>query len=269
MTELQDGFMDLALALPFPLGWPPYATTIILATVASRIMLTLPFSLWARRRMRAVEEHVLPALAEEKQTVQRTEQLKMMRERFKGTQEELDLELRRRFREAMTKRRDVLLKQHAGSPIATMLIPILAQAPLFVGMSYFFVALARPPAAFILDAESFLSLTSMTHTDPTAALPIALGILTLANVESANWFLGERAREIEARERARRKRLREEGKIALPSLGTIVKPLLRGLSVVRIVFGTMMPGTVIVYWVTSAAYGLVQTWIFDYLDRRR
>jgi inner membrane protein COX18 len=38
-------FLDLAVALPVPAGWPPYSTSIILATLVSRFAL-LPVSIW-------------------------------------------------------------------------------------------------------------------------------------------------------------------------------------------------------------------------------
>ena len=41
-------FLDLAIALPYPLSWPPYASTIILTTVISRLVFTVPFSIWVR-----------------------------------------------------------------------------------------------------------------------------------------------------------------------------------------------------------------------------
>jgi inner membrane protein COX18 len=45
MQGLCDGFLDLAIALPIPPSLPPYATTIILTTVAARVLL-LPVAIW-------------------------------------------------------------------------------------------------------------------------------------------------------------------------------------------------------------------------------
>lgn len=47
-SGLQNGFLDLALALPLPPDWPTYSSAIILTTVAGRALLTLPFSVWVR-----------------------------------------------------------------------------------------------------------------------------------------------------------------------------------------------------------------------------
>ena len=48
VQRASDGFLDLALALPFPEAIPPYSGTIILLTVATRLFLTVPFSIWVR-----------------------------------------------------------------------------------------------------------------------------------------------------------------------------------------------------------------------------
>jgi mitochondrial inner membrane protein COX18 len=142
----------------------------------------------------------------------------------------------------MEKRRSALLKEHSGSPLATMLIPALTQLPLFVLMSVFFNRLCQPPFSMIIDDESFLTLTSITHTDPTAVLPIALGLITLANTESANWFLGDQVRAREERERQMRDKLRAEGKLVPPSPRNLLRAVMRVLSVGRIIIGMMAPG---------------------------
>jgi mitochondrial inner membrane protein COX18 len=48
VETLAEEFLDLALALPFPSSLPPYSTTIILFTVASRLAFTVPISVWVR-----------------------------------------------------------------------------------------------------------------------------------------------------------------------------------------------------------------------------
>jgi hypothetical protein len=45
-SSIYDGFLDLAVALPWPSSFPPYSSTIILLTIASRLALTVPFSVW-------------------------------------------------------------------------------------------------------------------------------------------------------------------------------------------------------------------------------
>ena len=45
---LKEGFLDLSLALPWPVDFPQYTSTIILVSVLSRLVFTLPFSVWVR-----------------------------------------------------------------------------------------------------------------------------------------------------------------------------------------------------------------------------
>lgn len=47
IQSLCDGFLDLTAALPIPPSLPPYSTTIILVTLATRVAL-LPVSIWVR-----------------------------------------------------------------------------------------------------------------------------------------------------------------------------------------------------------------------------
>jgi inner membrane protein COX18 len=132
-----------------------------------------------------------------------------------------------------------LLAEHSATPWVTVLLPVAAQLPVFV-LSTVVVARACAPGS-PRDAEAFLSLTSLTHVDPTAALPIALGLVTLANVESSSWFASaaqaERARntaEWAAARRARGENVLETGKY--------IKSGLRLLSVGRILWAATVPG---------------------------
>ena len=49
IQTLSDGVLDLAIALPYPPSIPVYSTTIIAVTVVTRLILTVPFSIWVRR----------------------------------------------------------------------------------------------------------------------------------------------------------------------------------------------------------------------------
>ena len=76
-------------------------------------------------------------------------------------------------------------------------MPIVSQLPVFIGTSWMLSHLSQPPTLF--DNESFLTLTSLAHSDPTATLPIVLGLVTLANVESSRWFASAEALQRENR----------------------------------------------------------------------
>lgn len=96
----------------------------------------------------------------------------------------------------------------------------------------------------MFDSESFLTLTSLSHADPTAALPIALGLITLANVESSSsirWFASAEARERKELEEKRIAEKRARGDVVLQPQ-KIVQSALRLLSVGRILIGALVPG---------------------------
>ncbi|KAI0004898.1 60Kd inner membrane protein-domain-containing protein [Russula compacta] len=265
-SAIQDGFLDLAVALPWPPSFPPYSSTIILLTVVSRLVLTVPFSVWAKKKQWRAEEIVIPTLQEAKPLVEKEVLCEMRVEQPRGTKEELRGMFNERVKKAMIARRSELFAQHRCYPWLTMLIPPLTQLPLFLGSSILFSRLSQPPTVF--DSEAFLTLTSLAHADPTAALPIALGIITFANVESSRWFVSVAAREQEEREQKRIAEKRAQGQIVLEPR-KILQSGLRLLSVGRILIGAVVPGSVVVYWVTSATFGLLQSWIFDYWERRR
>ncbi|KAH9006942.1 60Kd inner membrane protein-domain-containing protein [Lactarius hatsudake] len=265
-TSIYNGFLDLAIALPWPASFPPYSSTIILLTIASRLALTVPFSVWAKRRQWRAEALVMPALQEVKPLVEKQVLHEMRVEQARGTKEELRKMHSERVKKNMTTRRDELFASHRCRPWVTMLVPPLTQLPLFVGSSMFLSRLSQPPTVF--DSESFLTLTSLAHADPTAALPIALGIITLANVESSRWFISKEAKERDELEQKRVAEKRAQGHMVLEPR-KIVQSGLRILSVGRILIGSVVPGSVLLYWVSSATFGLLQSWAFDYWERQR
>lgn len=135
--------------------------------------------------------------------------------------------------------RNELYANHRCRPWITMLVPPLTQLPLFVGSSMFLSRISQPPTVF--DSESFLTLTSLSHADPTATLPIALGIITLANVESSRWFISEAVKEKEELKQKSLSEKRAQGHIVLEPQ-KIVQSGLRILSVGRILISALVPG---------------------------
>lgn len=208
----------------------------------------------------------MPALQEAKPLVEKQVLHEMRVEQARGTKEELRKMHSERAKKNMTARRDELFASHRCRPWVTMLVPTLTQLPLFVGSSMFLSRLSQPPTVF--DSESFLTLTSLAHADPTAALPIALGIITLANVESSRWFISKEAKERDELEQKRVAEKRAQGHMVLEPR-KIVQSGLRILSVGRILIGSVVPGSVLLYWVSSATFGLLQSWVFDYWERQR
>ncbi|KAF9247303.1 60Kd inner membrane protein-domain-containing protein [Melanogaster broomeanus] len=266
LDVLKDGFLDLAIALPIPALWPAYSTTIILCTVLSRLALTVPFSIWAKRRQWRAEEQVLPILQSEQPTVAKRVLEDMQKDKVRGTKEELQKIHGTRMKEILTARRKELFAEYRCRPGVTMAIPPLTQLPIFVGCSMILSHLSRYPTPF--DSEPFLTLSTLAHPDPTATLPIALGLITLANVESSAWFMTDQQRERQLKVQAWKEKKVARGETVLEPQ-KIIKSVLRLASIGRIIVATMVPGGVVLYWITSATFGLVQTWILDYWELRR
>ncbi|KAH9853524.1 60Kd inner membrane protein-domain-containing protein [Lenzites betulinus] len=263
---LSEGFLDLAIALPFPPEWPPYSCSIILVTVVTRLAFTVPFSVWAKNRQWRAENVVVPQLKSEMPVIHKQVQQDMKRDGFRGDKEAVIAEINKRSRPVAAERRKRLLRAHSCSPIPTIALPIVTQLPLFVGTSMVLSHAARAPTPF--DAEAFFTLTSLAHADATLTLPIMLGMITLANVESARWFVSAEALEREQRVARWTAERRARGENVLEPR-RIYQTSLRIMAVARILIAAMVPGCIQLYWVTSATFGLLQSWALDYWDMRR
>jgi mitochondrial inner membrane protein COX18 len=162
-----------------------------------------------------------------------------------------------------------------------MLVPPISQIPIFVLLSATFLHAANEPGS-VLRNEAFLTLNSLAHPDPTVALPIALGLISIASIETSTWFTSE---EHSRRFAAVRRRERAHGKMVIQPM-KYVRSILRGLSVGRIILASMAPGvsyvlkyrfrvfiasmqSVEIYWLTSTTFGLFTNWAMHYSESRR
>ncbi|CAA7259849.1 unnamed protein product [Cyclocybe aegerita] len=264
--SVSDGFLDLALALPLPPSFPPYATTIILVTVVSRVAL-LPISIWGKERTRRAEEIVMPEVEKLKPFVSKRVLEEMKARGMRGDKKTLQEYHSKKCIELLTAKRKELFKEHKCSPLPSIIVPPLSQLPVFIGFTIMLSRLSLDPTPF--DSESFLTLTSLAHPDPTMTMPVVLGLLTMANVESGNWVMNAAEKEqLRAAEEREAKRVAEGGKPRIHP-GKVIKSVLRGLSVFRIIIAAMTPGSVTLYWVTSATFGVFQTWAMEWNDARR
>ena len=164
---------------------------------------------------------------------------------------------------------------------------MLTQLPIFVLTSAVLARLSKSPTPF--DSESFLTLTTLAHADPTMSMPIVLGIVTMANVESSRWFMTDSQKARETMVNKWNSEKRAQGHMVLEPK-KYVQSSLRLMSVGRILLGGLVPGvcslvccgwstrlssffilpqSVVLYWVTSATFGLLQTWLFDWWETRR
>jgi inner membrane protein COX18 len=114
------------------------------------------------------------------------------------------------------------------------------QLPVFVVMTMMFNRLAQDPTPF--DSEAFLTLTTLNHSDPTWVLPIILGWITMANVESNNWLMSAVQRD--RMQKAEEKRAQQIAAGLNPGIQAqkVVKFVLNGVSVARIVLAAVSPG---------------------------
>lgn len=83
--------------------------------------------------------------------------------------------------------------------------------------------------------------------DRTNILPIILGYLTLANVESSNWFMTKTNRHRKAIADARFEKAVRADEIRF-EWGRVVKSALRFASVGRIVIASLVPGVSNLIW---------------------
>jgi inner membrane protein COX18 len=121
-----------------------------------------------------------------------------------------------------------------------MLIPQLTYLPVFILSSVVYQNACAPPSP--LDSESVFTLTSLTTTDPTGTLPIVIGLLTLANVETSQWLVGgQHARDVLQKTQALAKQDAEKGIVRIRPQA-ISKNILRAFSIARIMISMVMPG---------------------------
>jgi mitochondrial inner membrane protein COX18 len=120
IQELSGQFLDLAVAIPYPASLPAYSTTIILVTVASRLILTVPFSVWvshqnfhlpfkvaklegqAKKAQWKIEDEVLPQMQVIGPRISQEVRKRMAGERVTGSKEELRVLYSKRFNEAVS-----------------------------------------------------------------------------------------------------------------------------------------------------------------------
>jgi inner membrane protein COX18 len=139
----------------------------------------------------------------------------------------------------MTKKLNELIKERSCDPKWTIPVSALVQAPPYIALSMVLSRVAADPLS-PFRSESFLTLTSLAHSDPTMTLPIVLGIMSMANVDTRNWWLT-------AAERERDKKYHEwkaakAEKAGKPYIQSPLKSVLRGLSIARIGLAMLVPG---------------------------
>lgn len=142
-------------------------------------------------------------------------------------------------RSQMTKKFNELIKERKCDPKWTIPISALLQAPPYIAFSMILSRVAADPLT-PFRSESFLTLTSLAHPDPTMALPIVLGIISMANVDTRSWWMT--AAEQEREKKYHQWKVEKAEKKGKPYVQSPLKSILRGLSIARIGLAMLVPG---------------------------
>ncbi|UZJ51934.1 hypothetical protein CBS101457_001254 [Exobasidium rhododendri] len=297
--------------LPELLHLPPsahnYAISIVLLTVLLRSVITLPVTLWQRRRTQRMIELVVPKWDLLKKSLPESVAKRSRRQgkSYEAYEKELGKELKTQLRALTTK--------YKCNPTATFAVPLLVHFPLFISVSLLIrtsllaagsplsseiIPWWSPPAELTskfetsakmlldrgLEGESLKKLTMMhgptlSETDKTMLGPIGMGVLTTANVELGQWLRRgmttekeEERRHIEKHEVQAEKgkplSKRIEVNIA-PIKANVLGNILRAAAIGFVAVSSQAPAGLVVYWLTSASYTLVQNSTFALMDRQR
>ncbi|KAG8699740.1 hypothetical protein FRC11_013511 [Ceratobasidium sp. 423] len=114
-----------------------------------------------------------------------------------------------------------------------------------------------------LASESFLTLPSFSQVDPTGVLPIAIGLIMFSNIELGRLSRPSRApkptpgNDSLAKSAPNNAASEEKALTELPRMSMIIGAFengLRGVSILFIWIAMQAPGSVVLYWLTSALY---------------
>lgn len=282
-----------------------YVISIILATIAMRTTITLPLTIWQRRRTQRLTEIVGPKWEQMKRDLPIEVGRKCRVQ--KKTHEEYKVELMKRLKSEL---RD-LLRKHKCTPLPTLVLPLAANIPLFICASLAIrtalvtqgsmigsevVPWWSPPADLMakfeegakvlqargIEGEALQKLTqiqgpTLYERDKTMFGPIGLGMLTFVNVELGQWLRKPLIEAPTARmpkedetQRDSEKREAREKKASLASLrSTVLGNTLRAASIAFVVVASQAPAGLSIYWLSSATYTLIQNSIFAIIDQNR
>ncbi|PWN49937.1 hypothetical protein IE53DRAFT_331171 [Violaceomyces palustris] len=304
-----------------------HAISIVLVAFAARATITLPVTLWQRARSRRMVERVLPAWNEIKKTAPYTvrKRCRLAGKSYEEYQIELKSELKARLSE--------LMKVHNCSPLPTFLAPLAVNVPLFIVLSTVIRYASLPPSPFSfeilpwwepspeiqaqfsasamilaekgLDTEQITRLQgtfggpTLSDKDSTMMGPIALGLMTMTNVELGGWTRRTLSRFTDVDSSAAEGRTNKDGGGAAvtakdefksqgkgkgkgkevtsmegeaeeePARSRILTNALRVMAIGFIPIASQAPGALLIYWLSSGAFTLGQNVVFAILDSRR
>uniref|UniRef100_A0A2M4BUB3 Putative inner membrane protein cox18 mitochondrial n=1 Tax=Anopheles marajoara TaxID=58244 RepID=A0A2M4BUB3_9DIPT len=216
----------------------PWWTTIVIATIGLRTLVTLPLAIYQNKIVARLEliSLEMPELIKELKA-----ETAYAIKKFNWTEKEARI----MYNHSLKKQWNNLIVRENCHPAKTMVL-LWGQIPLWILQSVAIrnlVSMMPDPTAIEaqiayteLTLGGFGWIPNLTELDHSLILPVALGVINLVIIE------------IQANSRTKP-----------PSkLQTIFTNLFRGLSIVMVPIAASVPSCLCLYWVTSSAYGLGQ-----------
>ncbi|KAF8341578.1 uncharacterized protein EI90DRAFT_1756570 [Cantharellus anzutake] len=188
VTSLSQAYLTFGSvfqSIPLPEFLPPHAAAIIAATIVLRTCVTLPLTIWSRRRVRRFRDEVLPRLKDAKLQYAR-EFRELKKEKNAKLAEELFHDFKSQYQPKLAAYYARLVEYHSCSPLKTLLIPIAMHFPVFIVSSLALREASVPPTPLLY--ETFLSEASLAQSDTFGFFPIAIGVTSLINFEVSRRF---------------------------------------------------------------------------------
>ncbi|KIY49294.1 hypothetical protein FISHEDRAFT_26568, partial [Fistulina hepatica ATCC 64428] len=164
-------------------------------------------------------------------------------------------------------REKIIAKYHCSPGVAMFASPAI-QLPVFAFTSVMLTRLSTAESPFATESLGSLSeatgmLASLAAPDASMILPVLVGMLTMANIETSTWVMNAAEREHERKLKVYNTRKRQLAGEHAVSLRDLIKPTLRCWSVLRMALAALAPGSVVVYWAAHTVLVLLQNFILS------
>ncbi|OUT24649.1 hypothetical protein CAS74_001038 [Pichia kudriavzevii] len=229
-----------------------------------RTCFTLPIAIYQRKglrkqnELRPIVQATTPVLRAKLASIAQNEQLKrsstsLPNERATLTADKIMILAAKE----KIKRQRKLFKDYGCQSWKMVLLPAV-QIPLWVSFSYMFRTitgwsdLGKKSIDMSLTEERFLHLHDLSVSDPYFALPVVLGIVALSNAE---WNF-KTADLMQLTTRGKKNTLR-------PTAFDVIITLSRSSLIFLTAVATQAPAALVIYWISSNAYSLLQNILMD------
>ncbi|WFD01171.1 hypothetical protein MYAM1_003932 [Malassezia yamatoensis] len=282
----------------------PYTVSIVLMTILLRGGISVPMTLWQRKRTERLSQVVVPEWNVWKKQIPA---LILRREAPKGMPPtpQQQSQIQRQIHRALSEKWKHLVSVHNCSPWWTTGMSLLVNIPLFVLVTMALRHAALMPdsplvnellawwspdatlAAQVavskqlliekgMDPGSIQQLTTiggptLSGRDTTQIMPIVVGSLNMMNVELSQWTRLRRVQNEEALGFANQSEQSSDviDQHTEPLRERIIGNVLRAGAVVSIPIASSVPSVLLVYWTTSALVTMAQNSYFAWLETRK